>query len=330
MYNGGIIQVKKKLDDKYIDKIKNVNFQPIFIMGLHRSGTSILYKMLGETDNFTILTIYHLLNYDNLLYYYVNSLEEEKKEELNQLFKDMDIKTRKTDELKVTADYAHEYMYIFSQKNYPWKLTTENIQLFEELCKKLKYISGKNNPVLLKNPYDYPNFLFIKKNYPDAKLIFIHRNPLEVISSSMRLYETRLKSKDELMGLYYDKYNDTFKNPLVLFLQRIYYISCFPLGIFEVIRRSAKANKYFLKNIRYLSKEDYISITYEKLCMEPNKVITKILDLLNMKTDKDFSKYVKPRKLKLIPIVLFLRKFIYKMMKSYFKEFGYELQKGKN
>jgi hypothetical protein len=236
----------------------------------------------------------------------------------------MGITTRKTDELEVTADYAHEYMYIFSQKNYPWKLTAKNKQLFEELCKKLRYISDNNKPLLLKNPYDYPNFLFVKKNYPNAKFIFIHRNPLEVISSSLRLYETRFKNEDKLMGLYYEQYTKLFQNPLALFLARIYYTSCFPLGVFKIIWHSTKANKYFLKNIKYLSDEDYISINYEKLCMEPNKVIIKILDFLNMKTDKDFNKYVKPRKLKLIPRILFLRKFIYKMMKSYFKEFEYD------
>jgi hypothetical protein len=54
-------------------------------MGLHRSGTSILYKMLGETGNFTIFTIYHILEYDKLLYYHANNLEEEKKRKINNL-----------------------------------------------------------------------------------------------------------------------------------------------------------------------------------------------------------------------------------------------------
>ncbi len=46
------MKTKKILDDEYIKLVEDASFEPIFIMGLHRSGTSILYKMLGETGNF--------------------------------------------------------------------------------------------------------------------------------------------------------------------------------------------------------------------------------------------------------------------------------------
>ena len=41
--------------------------------------------------------------------------------------------------MKVTADYVHEYCYIFSKKNYNNKLNNKNKQLFDLLCKKLSY-----------------------------------------------------------------------------------------------------------------------------------------------------------------------------------------------
>ena len=34
-------------DQQYLDKIENITYKPIFIMGLQRSGTSILYKILN-------------------------------------------------------------------------------------------------------------------------------------------------------------------------------------------------------------------------------------------------------------------------------------------
>ena len=313
------------LDDKYIDKIQNLSFQPVFILGLHRSGTTILYKLLNETKEFNVFTLYHLLYYDSLLYNYINNVEEKKKNELNRLLKEKNIVTRKTDHISVTADYEHEYVYIFSERNLPSKITNKNKQLFEELCKKLVFISGNNKPILLKNPYDFPNFLFIKQNISNAKFIFIHRNPLEVISSTMRLWRTRLAIKDEFATLYSKQYTEVFKNPFLLFMMRLYYTSCLPLGVFSVIWRSASGVRYYLKNIKYLSENDYVSIKYEDLCREPNDVINKVLGFLNMRNNLDFSDSIKPRGLRLTPEVDFLKKFIYKTMKSYFDYFGYKI-----
>lgn len=316
---------KKVLDDKYTNKIRDLSFQPIFIMGLHRSGTSILYKMLGKTGKLTILTSYHILDYDRLLYNHINNLEEKRKNEINNLFKNKGITNRKTDNIKVTADYAHEYVYIFSKRSRHWLITHQNKELFDDLCKKLKYVSENDNPILLKNPYDYANFLFIKKMYPNAKFIFIHRNPIAVINSMMNLWKTLTMNKNEYTALFSKSYNNHYNNVLTRFAMRICYASRIPVGIIDVIRRSSKGNRYFLKNIKYLSKDDYISVTYENLCKDPNKIITNIMNFLNLKTDIDFSNFVKPRNPKIVPEVNFMKKIIFRIMKPYFEYFKYNI-----
>lgn len=281
--------------------------------------------MLGETKLFNIFTMYHLLNYDELIYNHINKLEEKKKKEFNDFLIKKGITNRKTDNILVSSDYEQEYVYFFSQRNLPLILSKKNKELFENLCKKIKFISENDNPILMKNPYDFPNFLYIKKIFPEAKFVFIHRNPLEVISSTMRLWQTRLKNKDEFTVLYSKQYEKAYNNKLSLFLMRLYYASFFPFGIFEVIWRCRKGCKYYLKNIKCLSKEDFISIKYEDLCAGPNNVIGNILEFLNLKSDMDFSSFVKPRKLSLTREVRFMKKFIYYMLKPYFEYFEYNI-----
>ncbi|MBE3121464.1 MAG: hypothetical protein IMZ43_08250 [Thermoplasmata archaeon] len=46
-------------DNEFIQELQQVTFQPVFIVGLHRSGTSIPYKTLTETGNFNPVTAYH-------------------------------------------------------------------------------------------------------------------------------------------------------------------------------------------------------------------------------------------------------------------------------
>ena len=325
MKNGVLMKQKIDLDMKYMDDFKDLSFQPVFIMGLHRSGTTILYKILGETGKFNIVTLYQILNFERLIYDYKNKDEKEQKEQINKYLEKKEIKTRKTDKITVTADYEQEYVYLFSERELPKKLFDGNKKIFEDLCKKIMYLSKNNKPVLLKNPYDFSNFLNIKQLYPNAKFIFIHRNPLNVISSIMRLWKTRLENKDEFVSLYSKDYVSLYRNPLLLFLMRVYYKSRLPLGVFEIIKNSAKDSNFYIDNIKNLPEKDCISITYEDLCENPNEVITNIMRFLDMKTDQDFSELIKPRKLKSDRQVRFLKKYIYKKMSKYFDSFNYKI-----
>jgi hypothetical protein len=79
--------IEKDLDRQYLEKLENVSLQPIFILGLHRSGTSILYKTLGLTGCFNLVTAYHIIKYSEILYNHINSKEGKSKEELANFLK---------------------------------------------------------------------------------------------------------------------------------------------------------------------------------------------------------------------------------------------------
>ena len=77
------------IENKYLDRLDNVSFQPIFVLGFHRSGTSILYKVLESTKCFNIITAYHVIKYDQLLYNRMENKEEIIKQELNKFLKEL-------------------------------------------------------------------------------------------------------------------------------------------------------------------------------------------------------------------------------------------------
>jgi len=292
-------ETEEILDTKHINLIKNISYKPIFILGLHRSGTSILYKMLGATKKFNTVTAYHILKYDELLYNKINNFEDKAMDDLRNLFKNKSITDRRIDHLPITPDFAQEYVYLLTQKKHQNKITSNNMTLVSNLCKKIQLVEDNNKPIILKNHYDFPNFLFIKKMLPSSKFIFIHRNPLQVISSTMRAWKILLENKNPYTALFSRSYNQIFSNPLLLFIARLYYSSFFPLGIFNILNRSARAANYYLKNIDYLQKKNYISITYESLCRNPNETMNKITDFLNNPSDIDYSKFIKSRNLDL-------------------------------
>jgi len=280
--------------------------------------------MLNETKNFTILTTNHVINYNQILHNYIKNIEDKKKIELNELMKQKGIITRKFDEMEVGADLEHEYVDIFLERNYSFRLSLKNKNLFDEMCRKLKYTSNNHNPLLLKNPHDYTNFLEIKKIYPDAKFIFIHRNPIKVINSVMHLWKTHFSSKNQYIALYSKRYEKCYDNILIRLLLRFFYCSKFPISIIREIFKVSKGNKNYLKNINKLSKKDFISITYENLCNNPNKEIRNILDFLNLECNINYDNYINKRTLGIKPEVEFMKNYILNKNELYCDKFNYK------
>jgi len=101
----------------------------------------------------------------------VNHSENQARLELEELFRNQGITDRGIDNVVATPDLPEEYGFIFRNAGYQDRMNHENLALFTQLCKKNQLSSNQNRPLLLKNPWDFPNFLYVKKAWPEAKFI---------------------------------------------------------------------------------------------------------------------------------------------------------------
>lgn len=317
----------EKKDQQHLELLENVQFQPVFILGLHRSGTSILYKMLNATGCFNPVTAYHLIEYEKLIDNHINQMDESAKRELTESFKEQGLDDRVIDQLKINADFAEEYGFLLGQQSNQMHITPKNLPIFKEMCKKIQFIAENNKPILLKNPYDFSNFLYIKKIFPNAKFVFIHRHPFKTLSSTIKAMDILLKNKNPYTTRLFRLYNKIFENPLFLFMVRFCFSRLSEFGVMFLTLNSSNDTRYYLKNIKKLPKKDYVSINYEDFCKDAQKNMEEILRSLKIKTSNkiDFTDFIKPRKTQLDPSVARLRRFIYVFMKKYFKHFGYSM-----
>jgi hypothetical protein len=86
-----------------------------------------------------------------------------------------------------------------------------------------------------------------------------------------------------------------------------------------------KNTNYFLENINKLDKTDYINITYENLCQQPETVITNILKFLAMPLPHqiNYHEYIKPRKTNELNGLKMIKKTILKKSHAYMSYCGY-------
>ncbi len=73
-------------DDILLARLEGVGFQPVFIIGPQRSGTTALYRVLARTGLFNVTTLFHILNRHRLLKVHFEGQEEQARQETMQLF----------------------------------------------------------------------------------------------------------------------------------------------------------------------------------------------------------------------------------------------------
>lgn len=318
-------QNSREKEEQYLKEIRDVDFQPVFILGVHRSGTSILYKMLTATGCFNPVTAYHLIEYDTLLINYHEQREHQVKQQLTESLLKDGLRDRGIDRLKITADFAEEYGFLLGNKTQRMRITKQNVELFTELCQKIQFIAENHKPILLKNPYDFPNFLILKELFPNARFVFIHRHPLKTISSTLQAVRTILQEKNPYTARLSRMYNICFSNPLLLFPLRVMVNTLAVCSVVALINMTRKSTEYYQENIKKLSKKDYISITYEDLCLQPQETLQHIMEKLSLTAVQkiDAATLMRPRNVEVDRTVQKLQSYIYKSMRAYFDCFHY-------
>ncbi len=292
-------------DEAYLNNLRDVQYKPVFIIGDHRSGTTILYKLLGLTECFNIITTYHVICYDELLANHAQGTEDDARERLNARFRSLGIGTRLIDDIEVEADLPEEYGMVLHAHSRKLHLTEKNMAVLDELCKKVQYTSDPSRMLLLKNPWDCKNFMTIKELIPESKLIFIHRDPIHTLNSQLKAMRKNWTEGNPYAHLLSKTFARLQENCLVVgYMQWM----TNPHSRVQLARRiltfrTWKSMRYFFDKIDLLPRSDYISLRYEKLCNNPAKEIASVLGFLGVKSrlEVDYKRWIKPRPVKLLP-----------------------------
>ncbi|MEM8963789.1 MAG: sulfotransferase [Acidobacteriota bacterium] len=311
------------VDHEHLKRLDGVDFRPVFVLGNHRSGTTLLYQMLAASESFNVVTAYHVIEGDRLLTNHLESRETTVKKELREMLARRtaaDGGKRLIDEVSVSPDLPEEYGFRLSER----KIRPRNLSEFITFCKKVQYIAGDTKPLLLKNPWDFPNFLFLRQALPQARFIFIHRNPLRVMNSQIRAVRALFSARAPYHALVDPWYRRIAASPTLLAFAR--WALSPPLGILfrEVMGTMRESAVYFMQNHKALEGA-YIQVRYEDLCEDPSSTISRILGFLDMEPTQPqaYAPLVRPRRLDLLPEVEKNADQIKRLLGPYLEHCGY-------
>jgi len=314
-------------DQKHVSALDGVGFSPVFIVGDHRTGTTVLYEMLQSTKSFNIVTAYHIIRYNEILDDYFNATTNTSKTQLANLLAERGLRDRGIDGVSASPETPEEYGFILRGERYRPRLKPQNLASLAELCRKIQLTSDPTRPILLKNPWDCLSFMYLKEAFPDGKLVFIHRNPIHTINSQLKSTRSLLANRNEYVSLIARWYEDIFQQPLRLRAARFLFSEHFDIGLRIVTRHVQLATSYFLNHIGSLPQQDYMCLRYEDLCNEPMKTVTGILEFLGLPAQAhvEYEALVNPRPISLLGEVERKRTAIFKRLQPYFEYWGYAM-----
>lgn len=294
-------------DGQHLALLKDVTFQPVFIIGDHRSGTTLLHRLLASTGCFNYVSAYHVIKYDQVLSDKLAGRTEQGMQEVRDEFTRLGLKNRDIDETPAVPEAPIEYGFILGgPKDRRPRITEETLDKFGEMARKVTYVGDPAKPLLLKNPWDVISFMEIKDWFPEARFIFIHRHPVAIMNSQIRAIRTVLGKKSAFACLISKSYRAMWDRPFQVWLART--MDKPPLLLWErmLAHHTVKMARYFLDHHKSLPPGDYISVQYEQLCREPDAIMKKITDFAEVHPSESirYADQIAPREPRILPEVL--------------------------
>lgn len=293
-------------DDPHLWKLGPLPDRLIFLLGPHRSGTTYLHQALVDTGAFDYISYYDVVEFDRLI---VNQEAGRREAVIQSLGDEMEHfgRTRGIDHMPISPLHAEEYGFLLEKRYHTIQqvsgISNTNFEPLKTLCRKKRFLSPEQKPLLLKNPTDfYDGFIRIAENFPGCQFLFIHRHPLTVFNSHILLWRNLIKSKNLFLAKIDRSYDAVFDSPQLT--QAIHLSALRPQGLQLVFEKLCNAYDFYLNHIQKLDPERVVSVRYEDLCQAPLDVLRRIIHKLDLPVaEETLNARPSPRKVAILPEV---------------------------
>jgi hypothetical protein len=179
----------------------------VILLGCQRSGTTLLHLQLARSGAFRFLSACDTYAADRLVYNARHGLQETERANFAGLLHS-DTANRGIDKIPAGPDTPEEYGLVIANSGLPRlryeqpDTTEQTLPALRELCAKKALIEGRERPLLLKSPPDYPGAIpQLQSAFPQARFIVIQRHPLPTLQSQVRSWREAILRRNSYLAL---------------------------------------------------------------------------------------------------------------------------------
>ncbi len=296
----------RRPDDSFLGLLEGIRPRPVFILGLHRSGTTFLDQRLAAGLPVAPLTVLGVVRYDRLLDLHDSGALGEAGRALDETFRGWGMDTRRIDEVALSHDMPEEYGWILRRRAGSFRVNRRTAPVLDEICRKLHRIHPEASAVLLKNPWDAGRGARLLAIFPEARFIVIRRDPVAIVNSQFRVARYFGGTRDRFIELLFRgiPFGRTW-----LRVQRVVRRAGGPLlhariALARILRDVARETERLEASWRALPEPRRMAVDYESLVRDPDEVLARAGAFLGLPVRPDRARVpAKPRDPALLPEV---------------------------
>jgi len=242
----------------------------VFLVGCQRSGTTWLHLQLARTGAFRFVSAYDVHAGDSLVHHHSQGTAAAARAAFGAQLGGA-ASDRGIDAIPASADTPEEYGLVVggdgSLRYDRPDTTTATLGRLRELCAKKALIEGRERPLLLKSPPDYPAALpLLTATWPQARFIAIQRHPLHTLQSQVNAWRRMALRPNAYLMLVDRGYRDFFADTSRRMRQGLFLHSA--AGVAWLADSILRAHLGFLQWLDAGAAAHVLTLRYEDLCAD--------------------------------------------------------------
>lgn len=278
---------------RYDDVLENTDPEraPVFIIGHWRSGTTYTHSLLSQDPGFVYQTKYQNFFSDNFLTtedffkpFISKTIDffSPVKKWQSSISKSMNLDTPSESDtalISEISEYTYHWAHLFPKAYEEYfnkylfceDLSEEELKNWQNTMRTMiskAYLRRPHGRLLIKNPGDTARIKYLLDIYPDARFVFIHRNPYEVFYSNLKLWSLVQQS------VAMQQISEDEKKQIVL---SVY----------------SKLHQHYLEQKKLLKPHQLIELGFDEISDEPLQAVEKIYNQLSLKGFNDAYPWIR-------------------------------------
>ncbi len=251
------------------------NRAPVFVLGVHRSGTTWLTQSLARRGACHPFTVRHLLS---AVEHKVHTLRS-----TTERLHAAGVRTRPGDDLTVEPTTSEEYGYLLALESGSSRTTARSVATLRDTIAMLQR-ERPNHAPLLRNPWDYAATHKLAQWFPDAHFVFVHRDPVATVGSAVEMFQAFWREPHPYGLLMSPRYRRAWKRSW----QRTMFQAAARRPHFVarlVAAGTALAHRAHLTDASGLDPTRTTHVRYNDLIADPARRVDAVLERLGIPTD---------------------------------------------
>ena len=250
---------------------------PVFVLGVHRSGTTWLTQSLARRGRCQPYTVRHLLS----------AVEQRAHTEssADARLVEAGVVGRPGDGLRVTSNSSEEYGYLLALRTGSSRTTARSVAILQNAVATLQQEQPDHTP-LLRNPWDYAATHKLARWFPRARFVFVHRDPVDTVGSAVEMFQSFWQRPHPYGLLMSPRYRRAWDRPWQRTLCRA--AARRPRLVARLVASgTAMAHNAHLADAEHLDPARALHVRYDDLLVDPHQKIDALLHELDVPIDDE-------------------------------------------